>query len=105
MSCQGGKMFNEIQKRDGKRVRFDAEKITNAIVKAGAATGEFNGEVAMRLTLRVLNLAAQIIGNRVPAVEEIQDIVEEVLLSSVYRSLFTAEPPRRIYSTGSSMPG
>ncbi len=85
MSCQGGKMFNEIQKRDGKRVRFDAEKITNAIVKAGAATGEFNGEVAMRLTLRVLNLAAQIIGNRVPAVEEIQDIVEEVLLSSVYR--------------------
>jgi ribonucleoside-triphosphate reductase len=78
-------MFNEIQKRDGKTVRFDAEKITNAIVKAGAATGEFNGEVAMRLTLRVLNLAAQVIGNRVPAVEEIQDIVEEVLLSSVYR--------------------
>ncbi|VAX29442.1 Ribonucleotide reductase of class III (anaerobic), large subunit, partial [hydrothermal vent metagenome] len=35
-------MFEEIQKRDGKTVKFDAEKITNAIVKAGAATGEFN---------------------------------------------------------------
>ncbi len=78
-------MFKEIRKRDSKVVRFDAEKITSAIAKSGSATGEFNGDVAGRLTLRALNLAAQVIGDRIPAVEEIQDIVEEVLLSSVYR--------------------
>ncbi len=78
-------MFKKIMKRDGKTVRFDADKITKAIAKAGDAIGEFDIEIARRLTIRVLNLAAQVIGSRVPAVEEIQDIVEEVLLSSVYR--------------------
>ncbi len=78
-------MFKRIRKRDGKSVSFNAEKITNAIAKAGAATGEFDYDTAGKLTLKVLNLAQQVIGNRIPAVEEIQDIVEEVLLSSVYR--------------------
>ncbi|GBD97484.1 MAG TPA: ribonucleoside triphosphate reductase [Nitrospirae bacterium] len=78
-------MFKSIRKRDGKTLSFDAEKITNAIAKAGAATGEFDYDTAGKLTLKVLNLAQQVIGNRIPAVEEIQDIVEEVLLSSVYR--------------------
>ncbi len=78
-------MFKSIRKRDGKTVGFNAEKVTNAIAKAGAATGEFGCDIAIKLTLKVLNLAQQVIGNRVPAVEEIQDIVEEVLLSSVYR--------------------
>ncbi|NOZ69068.1 MAG: ribonucleoside triphosphate reductase [Deferribacteres bacterium] len=78
-------MFKAIRKRDGKTAGFNAEKITNAIAKAGAATGEFDYFTAGKLTLKVLNLAQQIIGDRIPAVEEIQDIVEEVLLSSVYR--------------------
>lgn len=37
------------------------------------------------MTLKVLNLAKQVIGRKTPSVEEIQDIVEEVLLSSPYR--------------------
>jgi len=77
-------MFDKIRKRDGRVVSFDAEKITSAITKAGKATGEFDEHVAKRLTLKVLNLAQQAISG-IPTVEQVQDIVEEVLLSSVYR--------------------
>ncbi len=77
-------MFTKIRKRDGRIVEFDAEKITNAIAKASKSTGEFDRETAKKLMLRVLNLAQQLI-HGIPTVEEIQDIVEEVLLTSPYR--------------------
>jgi ribonucleoside-triphosphate reductase len=78
-------MFTEIEKRDGNKAAFKAEKITSAIAKAGKATGEFDEKVAKRLTIKVLNLSQQVIGDKVPTVEEVQDIVEEILLSSTYR--------------------
>lgn len=78
-------IFEKIKKRDGRIVKFDAEKITNAIAKAGKATGEFDEKVAKRLTIKVLNLAQQVIPKKIPTVEEIQDVVEEVLLSSPYK--------------------
>ncbi|UCG64339.1 MAG: ribonucleoside triphosphate reductase [Deltaproteobacteria bacterium] len=78
-------MFTKVEKRDGTIVPFEAQKITDAIAKAGKATEEFEEQVAQRLTVRVLNLAQQAIGEKIPTVEEIQDIVEEVLLSSTYR--------------------
>jgi ribonucleoside-triphosphate reductase len=78
-------MFKRIRKRDNRIVKFDAQKITDAIAKAGKATGEFNGKIARMMTLKVLSLAEQLIPRKTPTVEEIQDIVEEVLLSSPYR--------------------
>ncbi len=78
-------MFKKIRKRDGRVVRFDSKKIADAIAKAGAATGEFDHKIARALTLKVLNLAQQAISHRIPTVEGIQDVVEEVLLSSPYR--------------------
>ncbi len=78
-------MFTSIKKRDGRVELFEAEKITRAIAKAGAATGEFGDKIAQKLTLKVLNLAQQAITEGIPTVEEIQDMVEEVLLSSPYR--------------------
>jgi ribonucleoside-triphosphate reductase len=78
-------MFTQIRKRDGRVVKFDPEKITNAISKAGAATGEYETGTAKRLTIKVLALAEQLLGDRIPSVEEIQDIVEETLLQSPYR--------------------
>ncbi|MCK4476267.1 MAG: ribonucleoside triphosphate reductase [Methanophagales archaeon] len=78
-------VFTSIKKRDGRVELFEAEKITNAIWKAGAATGEFDYKIAQKLTLKVLNLAQQAIPREIPTVEEIQDVVEEVLLSSPYR--------------------
>ncbi len=78
-------MFDKIKKRNGEVVNFDASKITNAIFKAGQATGEFGIDVAKKLTLRVLDIAIDVIGEKIPTVEEIQDIVEEVLISSPYK--------------------
>lgn len=77
--------FNQVSKRDGRRVPFDSERIFGAIAKAGQATGEFDKPVAKRLTIRVINLAHHLLSSDTPSVEEIQDIVEEVLLASPYR--------------------
>ncbi len=79
-------MFSEIQKRDGRVVKFDPEKITIAIKKAGAATGEFDESAAKKLSLRAVNLAGQMIKEKTPTVEQIQDVVEDVLISSPYHA-------------------
>jgi len=78
-------MRGKIKKRDGRLVKFNADKITSAIQKAGAATGEFDLTTARKLTIKVLNLSEKLFDDKIMTVEEIQDIVEEVLLSSPYR--------------------
>lgn len=78
-------MFSKIRKRNGNIVAFDKQKIVRAIAKAGEATSEFDAAMAEVLTLRVMNLAIQIISEEIPEVERIQDIVEEVLLASPYK--------------------
>jgi len=78
-------MHQQIQKRDGRRVKFEAEKITNAIAKAGLATGEFDCSAAKKLTIRVLSLSEKFFDGKIMTVEEVQDVVEEVLLGSPYR--------------------
>lgn len=79
-------MFAHIIKRNGTTVPFEAQRITAAITKAGQATGEFDLETARRLTWRVLSVAAAALeGVATPQVEQIQDLVEEVLLSSPYK--------------------
>ena len=78
-------MHTKIQKRDGRSVKFEAEKITNAIAKAGLATGEFERDAAKKLTIKVLSLAEKLFDGKIMTVEEIQDVVEEVLLASPYR--------------------
>lgn len=75
-------MFKHITKRDGTTAAFDAEKITRAIARAGRAANEFDEAAAALLTQRVLEQAQQRWGEKTPGVEDIQDIVEEVLLSS-----------------------
>ena len=77
-------MFDKIIKRDGRIEHFDASKITEAILKAGNAAGEFDKNTAEKFTIKVLNLAYQVFGSTTPSVEQIQDIVEEVLISSAF---------------------
>jgi ribonucleoside-triphosphate reductase len=77
-------LFEKIRKRDNRVVDFDPSKITNAIKKAGEATGEFSEKEAKKLTLRVLSLAHEMRLGAEPYVEDIQDIVERVLLDSPY---------------------
>ena len=79
-------MFVKIRKRDGRLVNFDESKIALAIGKAGKATGEFGEEVAKVLAKKVTKMAPEMIRRKLPTVEEIQDVVEEVLLTSKYRN-------------------
>ena len=78
-------MHSKIKKRDGRYVKFNAEKITSAIARAGAATGEFDVKMPRKLTIKVLSLAEKLFDDKIMGVEDVQDIVEEVLLSSPYR--------------------
>lgn len=77
--------FTHVLKRDGRKVPFSAGKITQAILKAGKATGEFGIDIARRLTLRVLALLQTMPLDGHPTVEEIQDAVEEILLMSPFK--------------------
>ena len=78
-------LFAEIRKRDGQQVPFDVEKITKALLKAGRASGEFGGDTARSLTVRVLTTAQVLFTEGTPTVEDLQDIVEEVLLASSFK--------------------
>lgn len=78
-------MFKRIVKRDGKIVKFDPEKITEAIAKAGLVTEEFKHDRAKALADKVLARAEEKITARTPNVEQIQDIVEEVLMESSFK--------------------
>lgn len=77
-------MFEKIKKRDGRVADFDSSKISDAISKAGQATGEFDDREAKKLTLKVMTLARDLRLGSCPDVEEIQDIVERVLLDSPF---------------------
>ncbi len=79
------KLFSTIKKRDGRTVAFDSHKITEAIKRAGQASNEFDHETAKILAIRVLNIAHQTAEDNDLSVENIQDIVEDVLLTSPYK--------------------
>ena len=74
-----------IRKRDGSTEPFKVEKIINAIAKAGEATGEFGRDIAEKLALKALTIIDALQGSLDVTVENVQDVVEEVLLTSTYR--------------------
>ena len=78
-------MFTKIIKRDGKIVDFKPEKISDALKKAGHSTGEYGSDQIEELTEKVLSTAKEKISSRMPSVEQIQDVVEDVLKNSGYR--------------------
>ena len=78
-------MYSYIKKRDGRKVKFNDRKIMSAIERAGLETGEFAEAEADKLTKKVLARAEKELTEKVPGVEQVQDIVEEVLLSSRYK--------------------
>lgn len=75
--------FRFILKRDGAKVPFDVQKITNAIFKASVAVGESDWARAEDLTEKILaHLSKKHKRNSVPSVEEVQDFVEKVLIDN-----------------------
>jgi ribonucleoside-triphosphate reductase (formate) len=76
------KKVNQVVRRDGKRAPFEAERIQAAIAKAGAATGEFDEPEAALLTAQVVKVLSYRHVEGPPHIEGIQDVVEQVLISS-----------------------
>ena len=75
-------MIKSIIKRDKREVPFNEDKITQAIVKAFKASGSANREeIAASLTKEVVAVLEEN-GMYTPAVEEIQDVVEDVLMKN-----------------------
>jgi len=75
---------DQILKRNNERVTFDPEKIVSAIQRAGAAADEFEEDEARLLAAQVLKVIRHRFGGDVPHIEQIQDVVEQVLISSNY---------------------
>jgi ribonucleoside-triphosphate reductase len=73
--------ITKIKKRSGRIVKFNQLKIVRAIEKAFRAIGEKDGlRVNYLADKAVEKLEARYDGRKVPQVEEIQNIVEEVLM-------------------------
>lgn len=82
--------MDKVVKRDGQVVEFNSEKITKAIQKAADVTKEFDQSTAKTLTQKVVELTQQLVEKKsenlkAASIEEIQDIVEYILLSSDYK--------------------
>jgi len=75
-------MVEKIKKREGYLVNFNDEKIYNAILSAMEAVGEKNYKQARKITDHVIYRLEVNFEKKTPSVEEIQDIVEEQLISS-----------------------
>ena len=76
-------MIKEIRKRDGRLVDFVPDKITDAIYKAAKAVGGKDRKLAEELCSIVVKILNQRFNeSHPPAVEEVQDIVEKVLMES-----------------------
>lgn len=74
-------MITSIIKRDGSIVFFNKDKITEAIFSALKAVGQKNYELAQILANKVVEILEKRFGeNKIPSVEEVQDIVEYVLI-------------------------
>lgn len=76
--------IESVTKRDGTLAPFDSSKIYNAINKAGVTTGEFGEQESWLLTAQVLKVLKHKFSESLPSIEQIQDVVEQVLISANY---------------------
>jgi anaerobic ribonucleoside-triphosphate reductase len=84
----------EAVKRDGRHVPFDAGKIRSALIRAGQAAGEFDADEASLLTAQVTKVLIHRFCHHFshrpchdshgqpPAIEQIQDVVEQTLIAA-----------------------
>ena len=78
----GENHVERVQKRDGRTVTFEQEKIAEAVHKAIVATNQGNGDVSKKVSNKVVQLLnRRFKKGEVPNIEQVQDIVEEALIS------------------------
>jgi ribonucleoside-triphosphate reductase len=98
-------MISTIRKRDGKLVPYDNYKIVNAIFKAAEAMGGKDFGLALTLAKMVDEaIDKKFHSKSIPAVEEIQDLVEKVLIEAGHARVAKAyilyrEQHRRLRNT------
>lgn len=72
-----------VIKRDGSKVPFDGEKIFEAILKAGNATGDFGEKKARGIAEGVSQFIQKSKKEEIP-IEEIQDVIEFAIMNAGY---------------------
>lgn len=73
-------MTNTVRKREGQLVEFDRKKIVEAIFAAMQVMGEENKSRSEKITDQVIKKLEERFKDKIPQVEEVQDIVEETLI-------------------------
>jgi ribonucleoside-diphosphate reductase alpha chain len=79
--------ITKIKKRDGRIVDFDSSRIKDAIHKAFIAVELEDGERAESITREVVRLLEEKFVDRIPSVEDAQDLVIEVLKKNGYEKV------------------
>lgn len=77
-------MIKNILKRDGRKAKFNIDKISGAIYKASISVNQQNKEIADNLAQQVTVYLEQNNSTDTPSVEYIQDIVEKILIKNGY---------------------
>ena len=72
----------DVIQRNGERAAFDAERIRSAIARAGSATGDFGADEAQLLTAQATKVLIHRFRGEAPAIEQIQDVVEQTLIAA-----------------------
>lgn len=80
----------KVRKRDGRVVKFNEEKITNAIYKAAQAVGGRDRKLAEKIADKVVVAINKKFKGNTPSVEDIQDVVESVLMGGGYAKIAKA---------------
>ncbi len=79
--------FNQIKKRDGRIVDFDQNKISQAIFKAFLSQGKEDQNLAQKISDRVVKKLNKSFKDKIPNVEQIQDIVINTLAKEGYKQI------------------
>ncbi len=76
-------LISQIRKRSGEIVDFDRNKILSAITKAAESVDIKDDDLIGKLVNQVIDkLSRKFHSRSIPAVEEVQDVVEEVLIEN-----------------------
>ena len=79
---ENAKVLKFVVKRDGTYAPFESDKITKAITLACGDTEEFGLTEAQFLTHNVVSILTKKHAKSAPSIEDIQDIVEQVLITN-----------------------
>ncbi|MBI3032309.1 adenosylcobalamin-dependent ribonucleoside-diphosphate reductase [Candidatus Woesearchaeota archaeon] len=72
--------LEKVIKRNGETVVFDPKKITDALYKAAQAIGGTDEELSKALTKKIVAKIEELFPDKIPHVEDVQDVVERVLI-------------------------